>query len=64
MFTCCVHVQAKKLQSELCQSEARREEAERTAAEKGRRLTDVANQMEETRRENKSLSTQVFNSIE
>ncbi|XP_034453863.1 trichohyalin isoform X2 [Hippoglossus hippoglossus] len=53
------HVQAKKLQSELCQSEARREEAERTAAEKGMRLTDVANQMEETRRENKSVSTQV-----
>ncbi|XP_053285277.1 trichohyalin [Pleuronectes platessa] len=53
------NIQAKKLQSELCQSEARREEAERTAAEKGMRLTDVANQMEETRRENKSLSTQV-----
>ncbi|XP_062250492.1 trichohyalin-like isoform X2 [Platichthys flesus] len=53
------YVQAKKLQSELCQSEVRREEAERTAAEEGLRLTDVANQMEETRRENKSLSTQV-----
>ncbi|KAM9356699.1 uncharacterized protein ABDE67_004283 [Symphorus nematophorus] len=54
--------QAKRLHSELCQSEARREEAETKAAQatdKVMRLTDVANQMEETRRENDSLITQV-----
>ncbi|XP_035858524.1 trichohyalin-like isoform X2 [Sander lucioperca] len=54
--------QIKRLHSELCQSEVRREEAERKsaqAAEKVVRLTDVANQMEETRKENDSLITQV-----
>ncbi|TDH07610.1 hypothetical protein EPR50_G00107940 [Perca flavescens] len=54
--------QTKRLHSELCQSEVRREEAERKsaqAAEKVVRLTDVANQMEETRKENDSLITQV-----
>lgn len=48
----------------MCQSEDRREEADSKAAElaaKVMRLTDVANQMEETRRENDSLITQVFN---
>ncbi|XP_039669508.1 uncharacterized protein LOC120566893 isoform X1 [Perca fluviatilis] len=54
--------QTKRLHSELCQSEVRREEAERKsaqAAEKVVRLTDVANQMEETRKENDSLIMQV-----
>ncbi|XP_078116729.1 uncharacterized protein LOC144524392 isoform X2 [Sander vitreus] len=54
--------QIKRLHSELCQSEVRREEAERKsaqAAEKVVRLTDVANHMEETRKENDSLTTQV-----
>ncbi|XP_032383889.1 rootletin isoform X2 [Etheostoma spectabile] len=54
--------QTKRLHSELCQSEVRREEAERKlvqAAEKAVRLTDVANQMEETRKENDSLLMQV-----
>ncbi|XP_034739024.1 trichohyalin-like isoform X2 [Etheostoma cragini] len=54
--------QTKRLHSELCQSEVRREEAERKlaqAAEKVVRLTDVANQMEETRKENESLIMQV-----
>nr|XP_046262054.1 girdin-like isoform X2 [Scatophagus argus] len=56
------HVDAKRLRSELCQSEASREEAERKAAQAAdevMRLTDVANQMEETRKENDSLITQV-----
>lgn len=64
---CLWHVQIKRLHSELCQSEVRREEAERKsaqAAEKVVRLTDVANQMEETRKENDSLITQVFNQID
>lgn len=57
-------VQTKTLHSELCESEVRREEAERRAAqtaEKVMRLTDVASQMEETRKENESLNSQVFN---
>ena len=61
-----MHVQTKKLQRELCQSEVRREEAERKAArtaEKVMRLSDVASQMEETRGENESLNTQVYNYI-
>lgn len=48
----------------MCQSEARREEAERRAsqvADKVMRLTDEANQMEETNKENDRLMTQVFN---
>ncbi|XP_073342655.1 uncharacterized protein [Pagrus major] len=49
------HIDTKRLHSELFQSEARREEAER----KVMRLTDVANQMEETRKENDILITQV-----
>ncbi|XP_070818028.1 platelet binding protein GspB-like [Chaetodon trifascialis] len=56
------HVDTERLQSELCQSEARREEAERKAAQiadKVLKLTAVASQMEETRRENDSLITQV-----
>ncbi|XP_056238785.1 centromere-associated protein E isoform X2 [Seriola aureovittata] len=56
------HEETKKLYSELSQSEARREEAERKAAdaaEKVMRLTDVASQMEETRRENEILTVQV-----
>lgn len=56
------HVETKRLHSELCQSEARREEAERRAAQaadKVMRLTDEANQMEETRMENDHLTTQV-----
>lgn len=63
---CLWHVQTKRLHSEVCQSEARREEAERKAAQvadKVMRLTDVVNQMEETRMENDSLITQVFNQI-
>ncbi|XP_039976514.1 plectin-like [Xiphias gladius] len=56
------HVETEKLQSELCQSEAGREEAERKAAQAAETvmiLTDVARKMEETRRENESLNTQV-----
>ncbi|XP_040903372.1 plectin-like [Toxotes jaculatrix] len=56
------HEETKKLHSELCQSDARRQEAERKAAqaaEKVMRLTDVTSEMEETRRENESLNTQV-----
>ncbi|XP_030252294.1 myosin-7B isoform X2 [Sparus aurata] len=49
------HLDTKRLHSEFFQSEARREEVER----KLMRLTDVANQMEETRKENDSLITQV-----
>ncbi|XP_026185748.1 coiled-coil domain-containing protein 136-like isoform X2 [Mastacembelus armatus] len=55
-------VEIKKLHSDLCQSEVRREEAEREAtqsAEHVMRLTDVANQMEETRKENEGLNTKV-----
>ncbi|KAM6952967.1 uncharacterized protein PEZ65_016716 [Lycodopsis pacificus] len=56
------HVDTKWLRSELCRSEAAREEAERKAAEAAEklvRLTDEANQMEETRKDNDSLITQV-----
>ncbi|XP_018535418.1 uncharacterized protein LOC108885530 isoform X2 [Lates calcarifer] len=56
------HIETKKLHDELCQSESRREEAERKAAQAGEkvmRLTDAAGQMEETRRENESLNTQI-----
>ncbi|GLD67356.1 plectin-like protein [Lates japonicus] len=56
------HTETKKLHGELCQSESGREEAERKAdqaAEEVMRLTDVAGQMEETRRENESLNTQI-----
>ncbi|XP_044062114.1 trichohyalin-like [Siniperca chuatsi] len=56
------HAYTKMLHSELCQSEARREEAERKAAQAAdevMRVTDVANQMEETKKENDSLITQV-----
>ncbi|CAK6971931.1 golgin subfamily B member 1-like [Scomber scombrus] len=56
------HIQTKRLNSELCQSEARREEAERRAAQVAdevMRLTDEANQMEETNKENDRLMTQV-----
>lgn len=64
---CLWHVQSKRLHSELCESEDRREEAERKAAQAAdqvARLTDVANQMEETRKENESLITQVFHQID
>ncbi|XP_071772941.2 uncharacterized protein LOC139925454 [Centroberyx gerrardi] len=56
------HLETKRLYSELCQSEARREEAERRAAQAANevmRMTDVADQMEETRNENDNLTTQV-----
>lgn len=56
----------KKLYSELNQSEARREQAEREAAyaaEKMMRLTDVTSQMEETKKENENLSTQVLQNV-
>ncbi|XP_045887270.1 rootletin-like isoform X1 [Micropterus dolomieu] len=54
------HVDTNMLHSELHQAEVRREEAERkAAADEVMRLTDVANQMEETRKENDSLITQV-----
>ncbi|KAK5864798.1 hypothetical protein PBY51_016011 [Eleginops maclovinus] len=52
-------VDAKRLQRELCQSESRRKEAERKAADKVVGMTAVANQMEETRKETESLTTQV-----
>lgn len=61
VFMC---VQTKMLHSDLCESEVRREEAERRAAQaavKVTRLTEVASQMEETRKENESLNIQVFN---
>ncbi|KAK2849108.1 hypothetical protein Q5P01_008942 [Channa striata] len=54
--------ETKKLHSELCQSEARREEAERKAtqaAEKVMRVTDLAIQVEESRKENETLNSQV-----
>lgn len=66
MFICLWHVQTTRLHRELCHSEARREEAERKAAQAAdevTRLADVANQMEETRKENDRLITQVFNQI-
>ncbi|XP_068443699.1 early endosome antigen 1-like [Clinocottus analis] len=56
------HVDTKWLRSELCHSEAARAEAERKMAEaeeKFVRLTDEANQMAETTKENYSLITQV-----
>ncbi|XP_030000664.1 golgin subfamily A member 4-like [Sphaeramia orbicularis] len=56
------HGETQRLHSELGQSEAKREEAERKASQavdKVVRLTDAANQMEETRKENESLTTQV-----
>ncbi|XP_033488899.2 uncharacterized protein LOC144458250 [Epinephelus lanceolatus] len=56
------HVDTKRLHSELYESEDRRVEAERKAAQAAdqvARLTDVANQMEETRKENENLITQV-----
>ncbi|XP_041845734.1 protein MLP1 homolog [Melanotaenia boesemani] len=53
------HVESKRLQSELSQSEARREEAEKKAAEQVMRLTDTANQMEDVKKENESLTTWV-----
>lgn len=52
----------KRLHGELCHSEAKREEAEKKAtqaAEKVMKMTDVENQMEETRKENYNLITQV-----
>ncbi|XP_030595033.1 protein lava lamp-like [Archocentrus centrarchus] len=52
----------KRLHGELCHSEEKREEAEKKAtqaAEKVMKLTDVENQMEETRKENYNLITQV-----
>ncbi|KAF3838430.1 hypothetical protein F7725_010198 [Dissostichus mawsoni] len=52
-------VDNKRLQRELCQSESRREEAERKAADKVVRMTVVANRMEETRKENDNLRTEV-----
>ncbi|KAK1903598.1 putative protein C4orf50 [Dissostichus eleginoides] len=52
-------VDNKRLQRELCQSEFRREEAERKAADKVVRMTVVANRMEETRKENDNLTTEV-----
>lgn len=58
-----VHVQTTTLCCELNESEARREQAERKAAyaaEKMLRLTDVTAQLEETKRENENLNTQVF----
>lgn len=57
-----IHVQAKRLQRELRHSEAMREEAERKAALAAsdvKRLADAANQMEETTKENDSLTNQV-----
>ncbi|XP_068570913.1 uncharacterized protein [Cebidichthys violaceus] len=56
------HVDTKWLRSELCHSEAAREEAERKAAEADEklvRLTNEADQREETRKEHDSLITQV-----
>ncbi|XP_070770016.1 trichohyalin-like [Enoplosus armatus] len=56
------HIDTKRLHSELRQSEARREEAERgavQAADEVMRLTDVANRMEETRKDSDSLIIQV-----
>ncbi|KAG8004027.1 protein C4orf50 [Nibea albiflora] len=55
-------VQTKRLHSELCQAEAGREEAERKAAQaadKLVRLTEIANHMEETTKENENLIKQV-----
>lgn len=57
-----MHVQIKRLQRELSHSEAMREEAERKAAlaaSKVKSLADAANQMEETTKENESLTNQV-----
>lgn len=57
-----MHVQTKRLQRELSHSEAMREEAERKAAltaSEVKRLADAANQMEETTKENESLTNQV-----
>lgn len=57
-----MHVQTKRLQRELSHSEAMREETERKAtlaASEVKRLADVANQMEETTKENESLTNQV-----
>lgn len=64
-WTSCVlgHVQAEGLRSELCQAELQRTEAETKAVQaddKLRRLTDVANEMEETAAENDSLTSQVL----
>ncbi|XP_019131580.2 golgin subfamily B member 1 isoform X2 [Larimichthys crocea] len=56
------HVDTERLHSELCQSEAGREEAERKAAQaadKLVRLTEIANHMEETTKENDGLINQV-----
>uniref|UniRef100_UPI0037E9A940 centromere-associated protein E-like isoform X2 n=1 Tax=Semicossyphus pulcher TaxID=241346 RepID=UPI0037E9A940 len=56
------HVETQRLHSELHQSEARRDEAETKAAQAAKKvmkLSDVANQMEETRTENHSLTAQV-----
>ncbi len=61
---CLWDIQTKRLQTELLRLEARREEAERKSAQtadKVMMLTDVANQVEETRKENDSLLNQVFN---
>lgn len=58
------YAQTERLHSELCQSEAGREEAERKAAQaadKLVRLTEIANHMEETTKENDGLINQVFN---
>lgn len=57
-----MHVQTERLQRELSHSEAMREEAERKAAlaaSEVKRLADAANQMEETTKENESLTNQV-----
>lgn len=60
----CIYLQIKRLQGELRHSETRREEVERKAsqaAENAMKLTDVENQMEEIKKENYNLTTQVFN---
>lgn len=59
-------VQNKRLHRDLNHSEAFRMEAERKAAlaaAEVTRLEDVANQLEETKSENKSLTNQVFGSF-
>ncbi|KAF7667605.1 hypothetical protein LDENG_00053290 [Lucifuga dentata] len=56
------HLETKRLYCELNESKTRREEAERKAtqaANKVMRMTDVVSQMEETRKENDHLTTQV-----
>ncbi|XP_071313446.1 uncharacterized protein [Trachinotus anak] len=53
------HEETKRLYGELCQSGARREEAERKSADAADEVMRLTDQVEETRRENESLCTQV-----